>query len=137
MHTGLLPEFYRIFNPDGTGRTNRTVESVLATCSFHDVLKHPAGLYEGVWIVGGPTTSALKSNLTGGAVSCLAQLTAWYAGTRLNLVTATDAAYANAWMFQNAGNTASPTTLTTPASTSQLTGGFKCLRRGPWPILLC
>jgi len=73
----------------------------------------------------GPTTSLLKSNLTGGAVSCLAQLTAWYAGFRLNLVTATDAAYANAWMFQNAANTTPPTTLTTPASTSQLTGGFK------------
>jgi hypothetical protein len=60
MHTGLLPEFYRIFDPDGTGRTNRTVESGLATRSFYNVFKHPAVLYEGVWIIGGHSATHTK-----------------------------------------------------------------------------
>ena len=60
MHTGLLPKFYRIFYPDGTGRTNRTVEGGLATHSFYNVFKHPAVLYEGVWIVGGHNATHTK-----------------------------------------------------------------------------
>jgi hypothetical protein len=74
----------------------------------------------------GPTTTAMQTNLNGGTVSCIKQLFAWFIQNPLNLVTAQDIAYANAWMFQNASNTPGPpAVLTTPASTSQLTGGFK------------
>jgi hypothetical protein len=76
-------------------------------------------------ISAGPSTPGLESNLTGGAASCLSQLAEWFFQDTTNLNTAQDVAYANAWMFQNAANTVPPLALATPASTSQLTGGFK------------
>ena len=56
----------------------------------------------------GPTTPALKSNLTGGFYSCTNELLNWYEGNPVDLVTAQDRAYANAWALQNSANPLPP-----------------------------
>ena len=68
----------------------------------------------------GPSTAALKNNLTGGYVLCAFQLFRWSLGFSTNLNTAQDASYANAWLLQHSGNAAPPSSISVPA---QFSGG--------------
>ncbi len=58
----------------------------------------------------GPTTAALKTDLNNSTL-CIGQMFDWFTGYRSNLVTSTDAAYANAWLLQQSGNSAPPSTI--------------------------
>jgi hypothetical protein len=66
----------------------------------------------------GPSTAALKNNLTGGYVLCSFQLFRWSIGLATNLATAQDATYANAWLLNHSGNSAPPTSISVGAQFS-------------------
>ncbi|HEU5400129.1 MAG TPA: Ig-like domain repeat protein [Terriglobales bacterium] len=56
----------------------------------------------------GPSTPDLKTQLTGGFISCSNMLLNWLLLDRVDLNTTQDSAYASAWLLNNSGNSAPP-----------------------------